>query len=719
MIALIVLVIGSVNASALLLAGIAPAVVAAARGCCAGARPARRGARRVGPDSRVLVARRVGVVGRRAAHAGRVRVAGAAAHRERADGRERVDAERCAARARELVLLRPGPGRLLDRPGRRLRERPPRGLPQLPRPGARRCSRACSCAGSHRAYFALLVVVGTVVAVGAWPYDDPTPYGRVWKRGREQLVADPRRCATHRASSRSSCSASPALLAAAVGIAAPARRGCSPRWSSASSRSPRSHRSGSTGYLSAGLERPEDIPQYWTDADRRSCSAGATRHGCSRSRGRASPRTAGGTRSSRSRRALIDRPYVAREVLTVRDAAVGRTCSTRSTAASNSARSNRRRSRRSRASSTSARSSCVPTSRTTGRARRARGRCGRCSPTRSPRGPGGAAGVRRTRRERRPAGFRDDRLRARRATAADPPPVACSTSHGTAPIVHTAPEDGTGRARGRRRRHRRRRRRPGCSTAGSSLLELAGDRRRDARQLARPRRGARAHRLEPPPVPQLLLVDPRHRGRDGTGRADDDRPQRLRVPARRLPRRLPTRRARSSSSAADGRRDRRRRVGPARGPRGARVRRRRAHLMAGRRRRPDAATHHRAAARPARRAPARSTLVQPLDGPRDRVLTKVRLRFDDGSTVDADLGPASLHRRAARPCGSRPARSARVEIDIAATSKPPVRPRLRERGRVRRGPHRWGAGRGDGPATGGPRPARSGATRTGTASTSC
>ena len=34
---------------------------------------------------------------------------------------------------------------------------------------------------THRTYFCLLVLVGTVVSVGAWPFDDPTPYGRAWK----------------------------------------------------------------------------------------------------------------------------------------------------------------------------------------------------------------------------------------------------------------------------------------------------------------------------------------------------------------------------------------------------------------------------------------------------------------------------------------------------------------------------------------------------------
>jgi arabinofuranan 3-O-arabinosyltransferase len=33
----------------------------------------------------------------------------------------------------------------------------------------------------HRAYFVALIVVGTIVGVGAWPYDDPSPIGSVFK----------------------------------------------------------------------------------------------------------------------------------------------------------------------------------------------------------------------------------------------------------------------------------------------------------------------------------------------------------------------------------------------------------------------------------------------------------------------------------------------------------------------------------------------------------
>ena len=39
---------------------------------------------------------------------------------------------------------------------------------------------------AHRAYFALLIVVGVVVSVGSWPFDDPSPYGRAWRSFTEE-----------------------------------------------------------------------------------------------------------------------------------------------------------------------------------------------------------------------------------------------------------------------------------------------------------------------------------------------------------------------------------------------------------------------------------------------------------------------------------------------------------------------------------------------------
>jgi hypothetical protein len=69
------------------------------------------------------------------------------------------------------------------------------------------------------------------------------------------------------------------------------------------------------------------------------------------------------------------------------------------------------------------------------------------------------------------------------------------------------------------------------------------------------------------------------------------------------------------------------------------------------------------------------TLVQPQDGPRDRALTEVRLRFDGGPPLTVDLGPESLTEEG--QVVSFPARTFnRLEIELAATSDPPFDPAL-------------------------------------------
>jgi arabinofuranan 3-O-arabinosyltransferase len=69
------------------------------------------------------------------------------------------------------------------------------------------------------------------------------------------------------------------------------------------------------------------------------------------------------------------------------------------------------------------------------------------------------------------------------------------------------------------------------------------------------------------------------------------------------------------------------------------------------------------------------TLVQPQDGPRDRVLTRVRITVDDEAPFEVELGDASL-----TPEGQvveLPARSvSRVEIELLETSTPPFDPGL-------------------------------------------
>jgi hypothetical protein len=85
-------------------------------------------------------------------------------------------------------------------------------------------------------------------------------------------------------------------------------------------------------------------------------------------------------------------------------------------------------------------------------------------------------------------------------------------------------------------------------------------------------------------------------------------------------------------------------------------------------------TGHRIALRPDEPVEAdRITLVQPQDGPRDRVLDRVRLDFDTGDPVIVDLGAASL-----TPEGQVvrfPRRTVRrVEVELLGTTVPPFDP---------------------------------------------
>ena len=80
-----------------------------------------------------------------------------------------VDAERGPARARLLVLLRPGPARPVDRSRARLHAAhlgDPRGLRAR---RAWRCSSAAFLRWRHRVFFVALLLVGVVIAVGAQP----------------------------------------------------------------------------------------------------------------------------------------------------------------------------------------------------------------------------------------------------------------------------------------------------------------------------------------------------------------------------------------------------------------------------------------------------------------------------------------------------------------------------------------------------------------------
>ncbi len=165
----------------------------------------------------------------------------------------------------------------------------------------------------HRTYFALLVVVGAVVGAGAWPYDDPSPYGSLWRS-----FAD---TSSLGLALRNTARVAPVivlglagLVAAAIGsvlrrrpravaalaVAAVAVAAFAPVWR--------------IGYLSSGVQRPEDVPDHWRAAAADLDAAGDSTRvleipGANFSAYRwgntVEPITPG----------LIDRPYLAREVL--------------------------------------------------------------------------------------------------------------------------------------------------------------------------------------------------------------------------------------------------------------------------------------------------------------------------------------------------------------------------------------------------------------------
>ena len=165
----------------------------------------------------------------------------------------------------------------------------------------------------HRAYFVLLVVVGTIVGVGAWPYDDPSPFGQLFREFANGTAAGLALRNTPRVVPVLVLGLA-ALIAAGVGALTPMRRelggaavvavlvlvAFAPVWR--------------VGYFSADLERDEDVPAYWEAAARAMDAEGdATRvleipgsnFSAYRWGNTIEPITPG----------LVERPYAAREVL--------------------------------------------------------------------------------------------------------------------------------------------------------------------------------------------------------------------------------------------------------------------------------------------------------------------------------------------------------------------------------------------------------------------
>ncbi|HXY94061.1 MAG TPA: alpha-(1-_3)-arabinofuranosyltransferase family protein [Acidimicrobiia bacterium] len=165
----------------------------------------------------------------------------------------------------------------------------------------------------HRAYFAVLVVVGTVVGVGAFPYANSTPYGALFKIFANDTSAGLALRNTPRvvpvvvlglagllAAGVGALSSHRQQLVAAGVVVALALVAFLPVWR--------------FGYLSGGVSRDENIPQYWTDA------AAALQRGGDATRVLEIPGSSfaayrWGDTIEPITPGLIDRPYVAREQL--------------------------------------------------------------------------------------------------------------------------------------------------------------------------------------------------------------------------------------------------------------------------------------------------------------------------------------------------------------------------------------------------------------------
>ncbi|MEX2292552.1 MAG: alpha-(1-_3)-arabinofuranosyltransferase family protein [Acidimicrobiales bacterium] len=166
---------------------------------------------------------------------------------------------------------------------------------------------------AHRRYFCLLIVAGMVVAVGSWPYDTPSPYGTAWKAFVTHtsmglaLRNSPRIVpvlvlgfAGLIAGSIGAVSVKRWRAVAGGGMALVAGAGLLPVWQH--------------GYLTGGMERPEQLPAYWVTA------ASALDAGDHDTRVLEVPGSSfaayqWGTTIDPIIPGLIDRPYLAREVL--------------------------------------------------------------------------------------------------------------------------------------------------------------------------------------------------------------------------------------------------------------------------------------------------------------------------------------------------------------------------------------------------------------------
>jgi arabinofuranan 3-O-arabinosyltransferase len=166
---------------------------------------------------------------------------------------------------------------------------------------------------AHKAYFGLLVVTGTVVAVGAWPLEDPTPWGRAWRSFTDESSLG--------LAFRNSPRVVPVvvlglagLLGAAVGAVPAGRRRLGAAGAAGALALAALLPVWSSGYLTDGMLRDEEIPGYWRDA---AASLDADRSGTRvlEVPGSSFAAYSWGTTVDPVLPGLIDRPHLAREVL--------------------------------------------------------------------------------------------------------------------------------------------------------------------------------------------------------------------------------------------------------------------------------------------------------------------------------------------------------------------------------------------------------------------
>ena len=179
---------------------------------------------------------------------------------------------------------------------------------------------ACFVRWRYRAYFVLCLLVGTAIAVGAHPYDDPSPFGSLLKAFAGSSQAG--------LALRSTGRAVPLIV---LGLALLLGAGMNALWSWCRARQLDRISAASIGLVAVlacfnlpalwnghfygeNLQRPEEIPQYWRDAaatlderphDTRVIEIPGTDFASYRWGNTVDPITPG----------LLDRPYVARELI--------------------------------------------------------------------------------------------------------------------------------------------------------------------------------------------------------------------------------------------------------------------------------------------------------------------------------------------------------------------------------------------------------------------